>query len=98
MSPFTTFMLALPSLAIASALTLTTPSLILPASTITNATNTYYTYQCNGRQLGRDLNSRSCNEALSQIDISSTAVQTYGYRFRGSYDVNLPRRYISRSF
>ena len=92
MGVFTAFLLAIP---VVSALTLTKPSLILSGSAIANVTNSHYIHRCDGRDYGYDLDSTSCTEALNQIDILSTAQQTYGPRFRGSFDVRLPRRYIS---
>ena len=60
-----------------------------------NVTEIPYDLHCDGRKYGTDLNIASCTEALDQIDASSTVDQTYGPRFRGPYDVKLPKRYIS---
>lgn len=97
MVSLTAFVLAFPSVIIVSAITLTKPSLILPGSAIKNLTAFNYIYDCSGIVWGFDLDSTSCNDALSQIDASSTIQQTYGPRLRGSFDVKLPRRYISCS-
>ncbi|CAF9929454.1 MAG: hypothetical protein ALECFALPRED_004328, partial [Alectoria fallacina] len=95
MISFTTFVLAFSSLTIVSALTLTNPSLILPGSTIANVSSSNYIHRCDGIAYGRDLDSASCDEALDQIDASSTIQQTYGQRLTGPFDVKLPKRYIS---
>lgn len=92
------FIVGLPSITTVSGLTLNTTSLILPDSAVANVTNSHYIHHCDGRQFGYDLDSTSCTEALSQIDIFSTTQQTYGPRYSGLFDVKLPRRYISCSF
>lgn len=87
--------LAFPSITIISTLTLSNPSLILQGSTTKNLTVSNYIYDCSGTKYGYNLNSTSCTEALFQIDAASTTEQTYGPRLRGSFDVKLPKRYIS---
>lgn len=98
MISFAALLLALPSITIVSALTLNSPSLILPGSATTNVSISNYVHQCDGTLYGRDVDSTSCAEALSQIDASSTMEQTYGPRLAGSFDVRLPKRYISCPF
>ena len=91
------FVLASLSILIVSASTLSNPSLILPSSAKANATSSNYIHRCDGTAFGHDLDTISCVEALSQIDVSSTTQQTYGARFSGPYDVKLPKRYINCS-
>ena len=98
MIPLTPFVLALSSMTTVSALTVNSPSLILPGSAKTNATGLNYIHLCEGSVYGYDLDIASCTEALDQIDSTSTTEQTYGARFTGPYDVKLPFRYISCSF
>lgn len=98
MTAFAAFVLALPSITVVPALTLTSPSLILPVgSANANMTSLEYTYQCDGPRYGYDVDRASCAEALSQSDASSRVSQSYGQRFTGPFDVKLPRRYISSS-
>ena len=47
--------------------------------------------------LGRDLNYDSCDNARDKIS-QATAPMTFGERGTGSWDVVLPRRYISGTF
>ena len=92
---FAALVLALPIIANASALTLNGPALMLAGSAMTNVTSSNYIHQCKGTTYGLNLNIASCLEALDQIDESSTVEQTYGQRYQGSFDVKLPKRYIS---
>ena len=89
---------AFSSITIVSTLTLNNTILILPGSTITNATSSNYIHQCDGTAYGYGLDIASCTEALDQIQHSSTIEQTYGPRYKGRFDVKLPKRYISCSF
>ena len=98
MIAFIALVLAFPNIISVFALDLIKPSLILPGSAIANVTDSHYIYQCSGEQYGHNLDSTSCNDALSQIDISSTIPQTWGQRLTGPFDVKLPKRYISCSF
>ena len=100
MVSFTALVLALPSVVVRCAVISNTPSLILPGSgsNTTNTNNSNAVYRCNGPRFGYNLDWRSCTEALSQIDASSTMEETYGPRFKGPFDVKLPKRYISCSF
>ena len=94
MITLTRVILTLPSILPISALTLIDPSLVLPGSNLVNAN---FAHECSGLNYGRNLDSASCIEALSQIDASSTIEQTYGQRYTGRFDVKLPKRYISCS-
>ena len=51
-------------------------------------------YSCDGGLHGRNLNLRSCLDALSSIaDYDSP--QTFGERGKGTWDINLPFRFLS---
>ena len=97
MVSFTTVLLAFPIIIVQSLVILNTPSLTQPGSNATNTTSSNPFFQCNGEKFGYNLDWRSCTEALSQIDATSTAEQTYGPRLKGPFDVKLPQRYISCS-
>ena len=98
MFALTAFMLAFPSTITVSALTLENPSSILAGSATGNLTDSHYIHECLGNEYGYNLDIAGCADALSQIDASSTIEQTYGPRFKGLFDVKLPKRYISCSF
>lgn len=98
MVSITIFVLALPCMLVKSLVILDTPSLTQPGSNATNTNSSNAFYRCNGLKFGYNLDWSSCNEALSQIDASSTTEQTYGPRYQGQFDVKLPKRYISCLF
>ena len=50
-------------------------------------------YKCDGAAYGRNLNLRSCLAALGQI-ASYDRPQTFGQREKGTWDVNLPFRFL----
>ena len=91
------------SFSVVSALLLNSSLLIPPGSVstsltrvATSANKTAFQPVCLGRSYGYDLSLESCVDALFLVNSSSTAVQTYGVRGTGQFDVMLPRRYISR--
>ena len=90
--------------ALPSPLELIFSPLEVPASLETRATNTTseqdlevpilsYSPSCNP-SYGRELNRTSCDNALTKISKVTTPM-TFGQRGTGSYDVVLPRRYLS---
>ena len=88
---------------VVSALPLNSLSFIPPGSVstsltraATSANGTAFQPACLGRSYGYDLSLESCADALLLVNSSSTALQTYGVRGTGQFDVMLPRRYISR--
>ena len=50
---------------------------------------------CNGSLLGFDMNRYSCLQAMNTIPLTVLPV-TFGTRGKGSFDVQLPRRFSSR--
>ena len=51
-------------------------------------------YSCNGTLFGRNLNYRSCMDALSSME-EYQSPQTFGQRGLGKWDINLPLRFLS---
>ncbi|MCJ1458206.1 hypothetical protein MMC28_008577 [Mycoblastus sanguinarius] len=97
--PFTSTVAFL-QVASVAAITLNSTFLILPDVGPSNPKNlsTPFDWRCNGADYGYDLSLESCADALSQIDSSDRAMETYGLRNpdgTGHADVNWPQRFIS---
>ena len=62
--------------------------------------NLTFDANCNGPGTGVDLNEINCQDAISNgiPDVTERAILEYGDRSVGTFDVNLPQRYISRTF
>ena len=52
---------------------------------------------CNGGLLGFDMNRYACLEAVGSIPLTTRPV-TFGERGKGTFEVQLPRRFSSRKF
>ncbi len=62
--------------------------------------NLTFDADCNGPETGVDLNEINCQDALSNgiPDVIERSMLEYGDRSVGTFDVNLPQRYISSLF
>ena len=55
---------------------------------------------CNGPETGVDLTDRNCHDAVAFgiPDVTEKAILNYGDRRFGSFDINIPQRYISGEY